>query len=78
MTSIAETRAVMMKNRDERAQPLPPAVPSTEVIARFLSASLGGALLGGALLASSVPVLGALVGALLGTGVVALRTRHAH
>jgi hypothetical protein len=67
-----------MKNRHERTQLPIPAVPSTEVIARFLSASLGGALFGGALLASSVPVVGALVGALLGAGVVVLRTRHAH
>jgi hypothetical protein len=66
-----------MKNQ-ERVLPSIPAIPSTEVIARFLSASLGGALLGGALLASSVPVVGALVGALLGAGVVVLRTRHAH
>ncbi|HSK76916.1 MAG TPA: hypothetical protein VLQ45_10700 [Thermoanaerobaculia bacterium] len=67
-----------MKAQQERVHPPIPVAPSTEVIARFLSASLGGALLGGALLASSVPVVGALVGALLGAGVVVLRTRHAH
>jgi len=53
------------------------AMPSNEMIARFLGASLGGALIGGLLL-GSVPVLGALLGASLGAGVVAFRTRHAH
>jgi hypothetical protein len=52
------------------------AMPSNEMIARFLGASLGGALIGGLLL-GSVPVLGALLGASLGAGVVAFRTRHA-
>lgn len=52
------------------------AMPSNEMIARFLGASLGGALIGGLLL-GSVPVLGAFLGASLGAGVVAFRTRHA-
>ena len=51
--------------------------PSHEMLTRFLSASLGGALLGGLLL-GSIPMIGALVGAVFGAGVVAFRTRHAH
>lgn len=50
---------------------------SHEAVTRFLSASLGGALLGGLLL-GSIPMIGALAGAVLGAGVVAFRMRHAH
>jgi predicted lipid-binding transport protein (Tim44 family) len=52
-------------------------IPSYEVVTRFLSASLGGALIGGLLL-GSVPMVGALTGAVFGAGVVAFRMRHAH
>ena len=52
------------------------AAPSSTTIARFLGASLGGALIGGIL----VPplLLGAVLGAACGAGVVVLRTQHAH
>jgi hypothetical protein len=52
-------------------------IPSYEVVTRFLSASVGGALIGGLLL-GSVPMIGALAGAVFGAGVVAFRMRHAH
>lgn len=52
-------------------------MPSNVTIARFLSASLGGALVGGFLL-PSLPFVGGLIGAVFGAGVVVLRTRHAH
>jgi len=51
-------------------------LPSNLAIARFLSASFGGALVGG--IVSPFPLLGALLGAVCGAGVVMLRTRHAH
>jgi|ERR1700724_1424827 len=51
--------------------------PSDETVARFVGVSLGGALLGGSFFASE-PTLGALLGALAGVGVIAVRTRHAH
>ena len=52
-------------------------MPSNEAIAQFLGALLGGALLGGRLFPSSTMV-GALIGAIAGAGVIVLRTRHAH
>ena len=52
------------------------AMPSNTTIARFLSASLGGALVGS--IVSPLTLLGALLGAACGAGVVMLRTRHAH
>jgi hypothetical protein len=52
------------------------AVPSDEVITRFVGASLGGAVLGSSY--TPAPMVGALLGALMGFGVVAFHTRHAH
>ena len=53
------------------------AMPANDVIARFLGAALGGALLGNRLIASA-PMVGAVAGAILGAAVVTLRTRHAY
>jgi hypothetical protein len=52
-------------------------IPSDESVARFVGVSLGGALLGGSLFVSA-PMIGALLGALAGVGVIAVRTWHAH
>lgn len=52
-------------------------MPSDEAIARFLGLSLGGALLGGKLFAGA-PAMGALLGAIVGAGVLILHLRHAH
>lgn len=51
-------------------------MPSNERVARYLGASLGGALLGGTLF-TPAPTIGALLGALAGAGVVTFRMRHA-
>ena len=69
---LREVPAASPEKRKERKL----VMPSTEMIARFLSASLGGAIVGSILL-GPLPMLGAWIGAALGAGVVALRTRHA-
>jgi hypothetical protein len=51
-------------------------MPSDEVITRFVGASLGGAVLGSSF--ASIPMVGGLLGALVGVGVVAFHARHAH